>query len=307
MLVALTGASGLVGSYTAQSLSQAGHPVRALVRPVSRRDHIEPFVNQWCEGDYYDPQTAAALVAGVDVVIHAAVDWDAQRRSPITGFERNLLGSLRLLEASRLAGVGQFIFVSSVAVYHTILNEPDASVDESHPCWPASTYGAYKAAVEPYLLAYHNEYGMNTSAWRPAAIYGVHPILKKSLWYDIVDSVRHDQQVNTTQGGKITHVQDVADALVCAVGDSQVSGRLFNLVDQYLYWQSVAEYAREQSGKPLLNEPLPGSGPKNQFDCSAARAFFDRHGKPRALRRGVEGVRSYVSQLMQRMDLDKEN
>ena len=66
------------------------------------------------------------------------------------------------------AGVGQFLFVSSVAVYHEIL--PDRKLDENHPTWPSSLYGAYKAAVEPHLKAYHVTYGMNTSSWRPAAI-----------------------------------------------------------------------------------------------------------------------------------------
>ena len=64
MLVALTGASGFIGSVTAAALHRAGHEVRALVRATSRRDHIEPFITQWTEGDAADPQAIAALVAG---------------------------------------------------------------------------------------------------------------------------------------------------------------------------------------------------------------------------------------------------
>src|SRR4051794_34546162 len=151
MLVALTGASGFIGSYTARALHRAGHTVRALVRSTSRRDHIEDVVAEWREGDTADAQAAAGLVAGVDVVIHNAADWDALERSPVTHFERNVLASLRLLEAARQAGAGQFIFVSSVAVHHEIL--PDRALDEAHPTWPSSLYGAYKASIEPFLKA----------------------------------------------------------------------------------------------------------------------------------------------------------
>src|SRR4051812_18280207 len=171
MLVALTGASGFIGSYTAQALHRAGHDVRALVRSTSRRDHIAPSVSEWREGDASDPQAVAGLVAGADAVIHNSADWDALERSPASNFEKNVLGSLRLLEAARVAGVQQFLFVSSVAVYHEIL--PDPKLDETPPTWPSSIYGAYKASIEPPLKAYHVPYGMNTSAWRPAAVYGV--------------------------------------------------------------------------------------------------------------------------------------
>lgn len=141
MLVALTGASGFIGSYTAKALRAAGHDVRALVRRTSRRDHIAPFVADWREGDAADPQAVAGLVAGVDAVIHNAADWDALHRSPGTNFENNVLGSLRLLEAARQAGVGQFLFVSSVAVYHDILPQANGRLDETHPTWPGSLYG----------------------------------------------------------------------------------------------------------------------------------------------------------------------
>src|SRR5688500_10719923 len=217
MLVALTGASGFIGSYTAKTLHRAGHTVRALVRPTSRRDNIRDVVQEWREGDAADPQAIAGLVAGVDVVIHNAVDWDALERSPVAHVERNVLGSLRLLEAARQAGAQQFIFVSSVAAYHEILS--DRALDESHPTWPSGLYGAYKASVEPFLKAYHTTYGMNTSAWRPAAVYGVDPNLKASQWYELIDKARRGETIDTPAGGKITHIQDVADALTFAVGD----------------------------------------------------------------------------------------
>ena len=299
MLVALTGASGFIGSYTAAALAGAGHSIRAMVRPTSRRDHIAEHVQQWQVGEQDDPQTIAGLVAGVDCVIHAAVDWNARETSPMVNFQKNVMGSLRLLEAARLAEVPQFIFVSSVAVYHEILQ--DRKLDENHPTWPNSIYGAYKAAIEPHLKAYHVHYGMNTSSWRPAAVYGVDPSLKRSQWFDLIKTAREGGVIDTAKGGKITHVQDVADALTCAVGDDTVAGQFYNLVDGYMYWQGAAELAKEITGSAAQITDRTGSGPKNTFDTTKATDFFDRHGNSVALRRGVNGVREYVARLLHEM------
>jgi nucleoside-diphosphate-sugar epimerase len=301
MLVALTGASGFIGSYIAAALHRAGHEVRALVRSTSRRDHITPFVAQWTEGDAADPQAIAALVAGVDVVIHNANDWHARKLSPVSNYEKNLLGTLRLLDATRQAGASQFIFVSSVAVYDEIPPSTNGRITEATATWPGGIYGAHKAAVEPHLKAYHATYGMNTSSWRPAAVYGVDPNLQRSQWFDLIQSAKQGGAIDTPQGGKITHVQDVADALTLAVGDEQVAGQFYNLVDGYMYWQRAAELAKDLSGSAATIIDRKGAGPKNQFDCAKAIDFFDRHGNTTALRRGEAGVRAYVAELLARL------
>jgi len=296
MIVALTGASGFIGSYIAASLKRRGHTVHALVRAQSRRDHIAASVDRFIEGDQSDPQSQAALCAGAECVIHNAADWDALQRSPATHIEKNVAGSLRLLEQARLGGAEQFIFVSSVAALHEIL--PGGSIDENHPTWPGSLYGAYKASVEPFLKAYHHTYGMNTSSWRPAAVYGIAPTLRDSQWFDLIDKVRKGQPIATPAGGKITHVEDVADALAFAAGDASVAGQFFNLAERYIYWQDVAQLAKDLTGSASIIEPLKGDGPKNQFQTGKITAFFDRHNHPAGLRRGIDGVRAHVSAVL---------
>jgi nucleoside-diphosphate-sugar epimerase len=132
-------------------------------------------------------------------------------------------------------------------------------------------------------------------------VYGVDPVLKNSQWYDLVERAARGGTVDTPQGGKITHVQDVADALTLAVGDASVSGQFYNLVDGYMYWQVAAEFAKEICGSNPTIIDRKGSGPKNQFDTRKAIEFFDRHGNGVALRRGHEGVRLYVGELIAAM------
>ena len=299
MLVALTGASGFIGSYTARALHQAGHRVRALVRSTSRRDHIEPVVAEFVAGEFFDPSVVTRFVEGAGAVIHNALHWSTERESDDDNFEKNVVGSLRLLEATRLAGIKQFVFVSSCAVHHEIL--PGGRIDENHPNWPNSVYGASKAAVEPLLKAYHFTYGMNTSAWRPAAVYGVDPKRERSQWFDLIKSAKDGETISTDKGGKITHVQDVADALTLAIGDEQVSGQFYNIIDGYMHWQVAAEIAKQLTQSKAVIEDRKGPGPKNHFDTTKAIEFFDRHDNSIALRRGVEGVRNYVAELLPMM------
>ena len=124
MLVAVTGANGFLGSYTVAALRRAGHRVRALALPQARRDHVAAFVDEWQTGDQGDPSAVAGLVAGAGAIVHIAIDWTALNAGAIPNFERNLLSSLRLLEAARVAQARQFIFVSTLEVYHEILPEP---------------------------------------------------------------------------------------------------------------------------------------------------------------------------------------
>ena len=298
MLVALTGAHGFLGGYTAAALRRAGHRVRGLIHSEDRL-HKSPHVEEWQVGDQYDLQAQSRLVTGVAAVIQVAIDWKALNDGPIPNFERNMLGSLRLLESCRLAGVPQFLFVSSVEVYHEIL--PDRPLDETHPAWPGSLYGAYKSAFELHLKAYHAAYGMNASAWRPATMYGLHPTPQKSLWFDLIKAVRAGEAISTNAGGLLVHVEDVADALALALGDASVAGQLYNLVDFGMDWREAAEIARGLTGSASTIEGRRIPGAALHVDAAKARSFFDRHHYSRALRRGDIGVKDYISALLSRV------
>ena len=46
-----------------------------------------------------------------------------------------------------------------------------------------------------HLKAYHHRFGLNTSAWRPAAVYGPDPDLERCQWYKLI--------VKAARGGTI--------------------------------------------------------------------------------------------------------
>jgi nucleoside-diphosphate-sugar epimerase len=296
-IVAVTGARGFLGTRTARALKRAGHQVRGLSRKALD-SAADPAVEQWIRGDLANAAAVAAFTAGAQTMIHAGIDWDALNGGPLPNFERNLLGSLRLLEAARAARVEQFLFVSSLAVYEDA--PPARPLSETDAVCPKDLYGALKAALELHVRAYHRAFGMNASAWRPATMYGIHLELERSHWFDLIRRARKapDASAEQDQVNDVVHVDDVAAALTSAVGDSEVAGEFYNLVDTRVAASEVARIARERSALATTTPPSRGSDPDPRFDAGKAISFFDRHGQTHALRRGLDGVRTYVAELL---------
>lgn len=258
MRVALTGASGLVGSQTARALAAAGHEVRGLVRTGTA-----PEIADVHRGDFADPSVAARLVAGCGALVHAAVHWSLEKPTDDENFAHNVAGTAALLDAARAAGA-QVLFVSSAAVYHGL---PPGPVGAGGPVRPTSVYAASKIAVEALLAAYHATYGLNTSWWRPPMLYGRHPVFARSRWFDPCSAT----------DGYVAAVDDVAAALALAVGDPDVAGRGFDLADCYVTWDGGA--------------PAAGVPPRP----IARGDWLER--RPGLLRRGIPGVEAYLASL----------
>lgn len=298
MRIALTGASGFIGSVTARRLHEAGHTVAALVRTTSRRDHIEPYVSTFVVGEQSDESAWPKLLDGADCIIHNSVNWEPIKAPVEQGLDEhlhdNLSGAIKFLVRS---APRQFIFISSVAVMHDISPAWNGLVDEDHPLRPMSDYGAYKAAVEAFLWWQHySADGRNTSALRPCGVYGIDPKLDRSIGYPIIQQVRDERSFNRAGGGKFVHVDDVAAAIVACVGNDAVAGRPFNLVDCYARWADWAQIAAELLGIHAYIDLSSPEKPKNNFSKDAAR---DVLGVP--LNRGHEGIRAHLKQLIELM------
>jgi nucleoside-diphosphate-sugar epimerase len=301
MLVAVTGAAGFVGTYTVAALQRLGHRVRGLEAPHARPERLKPVLDEWRIGDQYDARVQREFVADTEALIHIGIDWEALNQSPRANLKRNLLGTLRLLETAREAGVGQFVFVSSLEVYGPGAPDQPRVLSEADACSPSSVYGAFKAAVEPHIQAYHATYGLNGSSWRPAAIYGMNPRQDRSMWRDMVDQVRQDQIPHQDSAAHVVNVQDVAETLALSIGDMSTAGQIFNLVDYHVTWRAVAQHVAELLGRhtgALRAVNGPEWHPRQNFDNRKAIRFLDAHGEAQGLRRGITGVREYLAQLI---------
>jgi farnesol dehydrogenase len=112
MKIFMTGATGFLGRRVARRLLEAGHQVRALVRPASAPRPMPPSV-ETAPGDVTDPASLDRGVAGCDAIVHSAAlvkMWVRDRGA----FDRvNVEGLRNILEAGRRAGVSRILYTSS--------------------------------------------------------------------------------------------------------------------------------------------------------------------------------------------------
>ncbi|MFC8538542.1 NAD-dependent epimerase/dehydratase family protein [Streptomyces sp. NPDC057249] len=178
----VTGAAGFIGSHLVARLLGDGHRVVGLddFSTGTRRNlaDVEREVGPaaWSrfrlvEGDLLDPRACADSVEGVGVVLHQAAVNSVPRsvRQPDLVTQVNVLGTVRLLEAARAAGVRRIVCASSSSVYG---DAPGDVRVEPSVGRPLSPYAASKQALEGYAAAYAKMTGAATVCLRYFNVFG---------------------------------------------------------------------------------------------------------------------------------------
>ena len=149
MRVLVTGGAGYIGSVVGVQLVAAGHDVTVLDDLSTGFADAVPPGATFVKGTLRDC-AAEVLADDIEAVLHfAAKSLVAESvAKPSLYWEHNLGGTLALLEAMRVTGVGRIVFSSTAAVY----GEPEHTpIEEAAPARPASPYGASKLAVDTAL------------------------------------------------------------------------------------------------------------------------------------------------------------
>ncbi|RIK43805.1 MAG: epimerase [Chloroflexi bacterium] len=105
--ILITGGRGVFGRELTPRLLKAGYTVRISSRSAPKTDGASNL--EWVQMDLQQQSDLSAAVAEVDVIIHAASD-------PLHAHEVDVLGTERLLNAARTAGVSHFTYISIVGI-----------------------------------------------------------------------------------------------------------------------------------------------------------------------------------------------
>ena len=281
----VTGGAGFIGSNIVHRLVDEGRSVRVLDNLLTgRAGNIEDVLDsiEFIEGDIRDDSVVQKAVAGVDCVLHLAALPSVARsvEDPVTANQINVCGTLKMLIASRDAGVDRFVFSSSSSVYG---DTPTLPKKEDMTPMPLSPYAVQKLTGENYCRIFHSLYGLKTFSLRYFNVFG--PRQDPGSQYSaviplFVSAIKQDKPPIIHGDGKqtrdFTFVDDVVLAnMCCCKAPEDAAGAVYNVAyGNRISIRGLADMLIEIMGKniePVHEDSRPGDVRDSQADSSRAR------------------------------------
>lgn len=220
----VTGASGFIGGHLVDRLVLDGHEVVGIYSSSSSLD-IEKIA-----ADVTNLDSIVKHFEGVDWVFHTAakVAVAESMRHPDVYYKVNVLGTLNVIESSRISGVKKIIFPSSASCYGHSTNIPmseDMDVKIEHP------YALSKYLAEQSILHLCNLYNISSVILR--VFYGYGSDLRKNhIFYQFINQRNNGKPITVTGDGNqrrdFIYISDVIDAFMLAA-KSDISNEILNV------------------------------------------------------------------------------
>jgi UDP-glucose 4-epimerase len=165
--VLVTGGAGYVGSVCCAELLQKGHSVTVVDDLSTGYREAVPSGAAFFRIDIGNQSAMQSLVSHIrfDAVFHFAAKAliPESVSNPGLFFQHNVASGIVMLEVLRQAGIKNFIFSSSAAVYGTPQRVP---IEEDDPKQPVNSYGETKLMFERILDWYCRAYSWSVTALR---------------------------------------------------------------------------------------------------------------------------------------------
>jgi nucleoside-diphosphate-sugar epimerase len=239
-IVAVTGATGFIGSHIACHLARAGWHVRILTRRLPAAPQLSDTPVEAIIGTLEDRRALARLLSGVDAVIHAAGLIKARTHAEF--FAINAAGTRFLVEAAAAhADHPKFVLLSSIAARHPQISD----------------YAASKLAAEAELTRLDGQ--LPWSILRPSAVYGPGDRETLAFFHAIARGIA---LLPPGRGNRVSliHVADLAAAGVAVLDASSTNGRIYEVDDGRhggYSWEDLVDIATRHLGRHPLRLRLP--------------------------------------------------
>lgn len=265
MKVLLTGATGFIGSHTAELLLQQGHDVRCLARSTANMDFLKklgPGI-ELCLGSLDNSDILRQAVTDREAIIHCAGTIKVRHADDY--FVTNLNGTQALLAATKkyAPDLQRFVFVSSMAACGAALNNTHSPTNDFLPK-PISQYGQSKLAAEILTKEYSAK--IPITIIRPTVVYGPRDLSTltffKAIQRGFIPLSKKGVGIAST-----IYVTDVAHALLHAMVRDVPSGSAYFLEDgDPMTWRERYYQLATHIGK---NNPIEIPIPELLINCIA--------------------------------------
>ncbi len=236
--VLVTGATGFCGGHLALRLRRDGHPVRALVRPTAKTDHLTAAGVELVTGDLRERADVERAAAGVARIYHIAAVYRTAKHPDSYYADINVGGTVNVLEAARKHGVARTIHCSTIGVHGDVQEFP---CTETSPFNPGDIYQRTKLEGEQAAQAAFKA-GLPGVVFRPAGMYGPGDLRFLKLF----KSVNDGRFVMFGSGETFYHlvyIDDLVDGiLLCGEHPAALGGTFIIAGDR---WVSLNEWVAE--------------------------------------------------------------
>jgi nucleoside-diphosphate-sugar epimerase len=259
-VVALTGATGFIGTALLAQLTASGYRVRALYRPRPGRFFNDTSNVTWVAGDLADRAALATLMKGAEAVVHCAGSVRGALRADFDRINEQGVADIAAA-ATGESGCRRFLLLSSLAA-----REPQLS-----------DYAGSKHRGELALQATAGS--LDWAILRPPAVYGPGDREMLPLFRSMARGLAPIP--GSGQGRfSLIHVADLASAVVAWLKADGSSGQVYELDDGHdrgYDWDTLlAMTARVlRSNSPIHRLPIPATLLRlvGGINLAAARMF----------------------------------
>ena len=252
----VTGGTGFIGGAVVRRLLEAGHEVKALVRPGADTQQLDGLPVEQVRGDLRDPESVRRGMAGCGWVFHVAALYSYWGYRWKDFYQTNVEGTRQALEAARDQGAERVVYTSSIAALG--IHKDGSPANEDTPGSLADRIGPYqrsKFLAEQVARDFARQ-GLPLVIVNPSSPVGIGDHKPTPTGQIIVDFLNGRIFGYVDTGLNIVDVEDVAVGHLLAAERGQI-GRHYILGGENLTLKQVLNLLAEASGRPQVRLHIP--------------------------------------------------